>query len=31
MLSNRYPLHRINDAMESMRAFREVKAVVTMA
>jgi D-arabinose 1-dehydrogenase-like Zn-dependent alcohol dehydrogenase len=30
MLSNRYPLHRINDAMESMRAFREVKAVVTM-
>ena len=31
MLSNRYPLERINDAMESMRAFREVKAVVTMA
>ncbi|MDH3601451.1 MAG: alcohol dehydrogenase, partial [Candidatus Tectomicrobia bacterium] len=31
MLSNRYPLERINDAMESMRAFREVKAVLTMA
>ncbi len=31
MLSNRYMLDQINDAMESMRAFREVKAVLTMA
>jgi L-iditol 2-dehydrogenase len=28
MLSNRYPLEQINEALEAMRAFREVKAVV---
>jgi len=28
MLSNRYRLDQINDAMEAMRAFREVKPVV---
>jgi D-arabinose 1-dehydrogenase-like Zn-dependent alcohol dehydrogenase len=28
MLSNRYPLDRINEALEAMRTFREVKAVV---
>jgi L-iditol 2-dehydrogenase len=31
MLSNRYTLDQVNDAMESMRTFREVKAVLTMA
>lgn len=31
MLSNRYPLECINDAMKSMRDFREVKAVVTIS
>lgn len=30
MLSNRYALAQINDALESMRAFREVKPVVVM-
>ncbi len=28
MLSNRYRLDQINDALEAMRAFREVKPVV---
>jgi Zn-dependent alcohol dehydrogenase len=28
MLSNRYRLDQINDAMEAMRSFREVKPVV---
>jgi Zn-dependent alcohol dehydrogenase len=28
MLSHRYPLDHINEALEAMRAFREVKAVV---
>jgi Zn-dependent alcohol dehydrogenase len=28
MLSNRYQLERINDALEAMRALREVKPVV---
>jgi D-arabinose 1-dehydrogenase-like Zn-dependent alcohol dehydrogenase len=31
MLSNRYTLDQVNDAMEAMRAFREVKAVLTIA
>ena len=30
MLSNRYPLEQINEALEAMRAFREVKAVVVL-
>lgn len=30
MLSNRYPLEQINDAMQAMQAFREVKPVVVM-
>jgi D-arabinose 1-dehydrogenase-like Zn-dependent alcohol dehydrogenase len=31
MLSNRYRLDQINEALEAMRAFREVKPVVVMA
>jgi threonine dehydrogenase-like Zn-dependent dehydrogenase len=30
MFSNRYTLDQVNDAVESMRAFREVKAVLTI-
>jgi L-iditol 2-dehydrogenase len=30
MLSNRYPLEQINEALEAMRTFREVKAVVVL-
>ena len=28
MLTTRYPLDRINDAIQSMRAFREIKPLV---
>jgi Zn-dependent alcohol dehydrogenase len=28
MLTNRYPLDRINEAIQSMRAFREIKPLV---
>jgi Zn-dependent alcohol dehydrogenase len=31
MLSNRYRLDQINEALEAMRAFHEVKPVVVMA
>ena len=30
MISTRYPLDQINDAMNAMHAFREVKPVVVM-
>jgi Zn-dependent alcohol dehydrogenase len=29
MISNHYPLERINDAMQAMRDWREVKPVLT--
>jgi D-arabinose 1-dehydrogenase-like Zn-dependent alcohol dehydrogenase len=29
MISNRYPLEQINDAMQAMREWREVKPVLT--
>jgi Zn-dependent alcohol dehydrogenase len=29
MISNRYPLEQINDAMHAMREWREVKPVLT--